>query len=127
MNTEQRLHPVRVRTVDSITELTPSDQGCIAISGSHGGLSSARFALAARPRLSIFNDAGIGLDQAGIAALDFLQSHGLAACTVSHLSARIGDAQSTLNNGIISHMNAAARSLGISVGQTCSTLIRATY
>jgi hypothetical protein len=121
MDTLQRQHPVLIRTVDSITELTPADEGCIAISGSHGGLSSARYALAARPLLSVFNDAGVGLDQAGIAALDFLQAHGLAACTVSHLSARIGDAQSTLKQGIISHMNAAATALGMTMGQRCST------
>ena len=58
-----------LRLVDSITELGPADAGCLAISGSHGGMSSARYALAARPLLSVFNDAGFGLDGAGIAAL----------------------------------------------------------
>ena len=76
------------RVVDSITELGPGDAGCVAVSGSHGGISSARYALAARPRLSVFNDAGVGKDEAGIAALAFLQARGLAACTVEHASAR---------------------------------------
>ena len=87
-----------LRIVDSITELCAQDAGCIAVSGSHGGLSSARYALAARPLLSVFNDAGVGKDSAGLAALDFLPAHGLAACTVSHSSARIGEAQSTVND-----------------------------
>ena len=87
-----------LRIVDSITELCAHDAGCMAVSGSHGGLSSARYALAARPLLSVFNDAGVGKDSAGLAALDFLQAHGLAACTVSHGSARIGEAQSTVND-----------------------------
>ena len=87
-----------LRIVDSITELCAHDAGCMAVSGSHGGLSSARYALAARPLLSVFNDAGVGKDSAGLAALDFLQAHGLAACTVSHSSARIGEAQSTVND-----------------------------
>lgn len=107
------------RVVDSITELTSDDAGCIAVSGSHGGLSSARYALAARPLLSVFNDAGGGLRNAGLAALAFLQSHGLAACTVAHSSAQIGDAHSTLATGIISGLNAQAVALGIQAGWPC--------
>jgi hypothetical protein len=112
-----------VRIVDSITSLGPQDAGCIAVSGSHGGISSARFALAARPLLSIFNDAGIGRQAAGIASLAFLQSHGLAACTVSHESARIGEAESSWNDGIISHTNKLAEALGAHAGQRCATLV----
>jgi len=105
-----------LRVVDSITELGPHDAGCVAVSGSHGGLSTTRYALVARPLLSVFNDAGVGLDNAGLAALDFLQSHGLAACTVAHHSACIGEAQSTLTSGVVSAANAAASTLGIQVG-----------
>jgi hypothetical protein len=108
-----------LRLIDSITQLTPQDAGCIAVSGSHGGISSARFALEARPLLSVFNDAGVGRADAGIAGLAFLQANGLAACTVAHTSACIGVARSTLDDGIISHANAHAISLGISAGQTC--------
>ena len=42
-------------------------------------------------RAAVFNDAGIGLDDAGIAGLSRLQSIGMAAVAVSHASARIGD------------------------------------
>jgi hypothetical protein len=112
-----------LRVVDSITELGPQDAGCLAVSGSHGGISSARYALAARPRLSVFNDAGVGKDEAGLAALAFLQSHGLAACTVAHDSARIGEANSTLNDGFVSHVNALAQTLGVSVGERCEIVI----
>ena len=113
-----------LRVVDSITELGILDQGCIAVSGSHGGVSSARYAIAARPSLSVFNDAGGGKDGAGTAALELLQEQGLAACTVSHQSARIGDAHSTLNDGIISRSNAAAALLGIAPGQNCLEAVR---
>lgn len=120
------VHPAGItRVVDSITELGPHDIGCVAVSGSHGGISSARYALAARPCLSIFNDAGVGKDSAGIAALAFLQGHGLAACTVEHVSARIGDAHSTLNDGIISHVNALAAARGVQPGQTCLQAVSA--
>ena len=119
----QRLHMPILRIVDSITELQPFDMGCIAVSGSHGGLSAAHYALTARPLLSVFNDAGVGLDSAGIAALAFLQGHGLAACTVAHDSARIGEANSTLVDGIISHVNALAQELGVRPGQRCEAVV----
>ena len=112
-----------LRIVDSITELGAQDEGCLAVSGSHGGLSSARYALAARPLLSVFNDAGGGKDGAGLAALDFLQSRGLAACTVSHESARIGEAQSTMHHGLVTHLNRLALTLGVQVGQPCLQVI----
>lgn len=107
---------MRLCLVDSIAELQPADAGCIAISGSHGGISAGRYALAVRPTLTVFNDAGVGLREAGIAALALLQTEGLAACTVSHTSACIGQAASTLETGVISHANAAARALGLHPG-----------
>ena len=114
-----------LRLVDSITELGPHDAGCIAVSGSHGGISSARYAVAARPLLSVFNDAGGGLNHAGLAALDFLQANNLAACTVAHHSARIGEASSTLASGLINHVNANAAALGIQTGWTCQQALDA--
>ena len=108
-------HPLRL--VDSITELGPSDAGCVAVSGSHGGLSSARYAVAARPWLSVFNDAGVGKDEAGIAGLGVLQQAGLAAIAVAHASARIGQANSTLQEGTVSHLNEAAQALGFVSGK----------
>ena len=108
-----------LRLVDSVTELGAGDAGCLAVTGSHGGLSSARFACATRPLLAVFNDAGVGRDAAGIAGLALLQREGLAACTVGHLTARIGEARSTLDDGIISHANALAAALGVVAGQSC--------
>jgi hypothetical protein len=117
--------PATLRIVDSITELKPGlDAGCLAVSGSHGGISSAQYALAARPLIAVFNDAGVGKDAAGLAALPFLQDHGLAACTVAHDSARIGEARSTLADGVISHCNALALQHGARPGQRCDALIR---
>ena len=68
-----------LRIVDSIIELGTSAEGCLAVSGSHGGLSSVRYTLAPRPLLSILNDTVVGKDSVGLAALDFLQSRRLAA------------------------------------------------
>lgn len=113
-----------LKLVDSITELRPQDAGCLAVGGSHGGgISSAQYALAARPLLSIFNDAGVGKDNAGVAALEILQSHALAACTVSHISACIGQAQSTLRTGVVNHCNLLARELGVDAGHSCQAVV----
>ena len=74
---------------------------------------------------AFFNDAGGGKDDAGLAALGLLQAQGLAACTVAHASSRIGDAQSTLDDGIISHANAWAARMGIAAGQRCTDAVAA--
>jgi hypothetical protein len=102
--------------VDSITEAVGGPAGCVLVSGSHGGISAGRFALQAMPVLVVFNDAGIGKDEAGVAALGLLQRAGVAACAVAHHSARIGDARSTLDDGVISRANAAAAALGARSG-----------
>ena len=113
----------KLKLVDSITELKPRDAGCVAVSGSHGGISSARYALVACPLLSVFNDAGGGLDNAGLRALDLLQTNHMAACTVAHHSARIGEARSTLETGLINHVNACGVALGIQIGWTCQQAV----
>lgn len=109
-----------VRVLDSITEAVDGPPGQVVVSGSHGGVSAGRFAVEAGVRLAVFNDAGVGLDGAGIAALPLLQAHGIAACTVAHVTARIGEAASTLATGVISHANAAAAALGARPGLALS-------
>ncbi len=107
---------VPLRVVDSITEAVGDGAGAVVVSGSHGGVSAARFAIQAGVRLAVFNDAGVGRDGAGIAGLALLQAAGIAACTVSHDSARIGEARSTLDDGVISHANPRAEALGARAG-----------
>lgn len=115
----------QLRVVDSAAQLSASDQGCLAITGSHGGLSAARYAWVAKPWLVVFNDAGVGKDQAGIAGLAQLAQQGVAAATVSHTSARIGDASSTLADGVISYVNAPAKLLGLQPGMPLAVWIDA--
>lgn len=102
---------------DSITEAIGQAAGRVVVSGSHGGASAGRFAIQAQPRLAAFNDAGVGKDDAGIAALVLLQAAGIAACTVAHHSAHIGEARSTLDDGVISFVNAPAAAMGLAPGQ----------
>lgn len=104
--------------MDSITKVTPADAGSVVVSASHGGASSGEFALEVPLKAVFFNDAGVGKDNAGIAALGMLQARGVAAGTVAHTSAKIGDAQDMWDYGVISHLNDAARRMGLAEGQT---------
>jgi len=98
--------------LDSITAAPGRGEGAVVVTGSHGGASAVQYAIEAKVRVAVFNDAGVGRDRAGIAGLDLLEAAGIAGCTVSHDSARIGDAASTLDDGVISHVNARAAALG---------------
>lgn len=104
--------------LDSISHIDASANGCVVVSGSHGGVSAGQFVLDAhcQPHLVLLNDAGVGKDQAGIAALAQLDAAGLACACYSHNSARIGEAQDALAHGVISHVNATAQCLGVQVG-----------
>jgi len=106
----------RVIVMDSITKVTPQDEGAIVVSASHGGTSSGEFALEVPLKLVFFNDAGGGKDNAGFASLEMLQARGVAGGTIAHTSGRIGDSADMWENGEISHVNAAAQSLGLKPG-----------
>ena len=56
--------------MDSISYVSPENRGDIIISGSHGGTSSAGYAIDARVAAAFFNDAGIGKNSAGIKGLE---------------------------------------------------------
>ena len=101
--------------MDSISYVDASDAGRIVVSASHGGASSARYAVRHELAAVFFNDAGVGKDQAGISALGMLE---IPAVTVSHASARIGDAQDMWLHGVLSHVNAAAAQRGLGPGQS---------
>ncbi len=114
---------MRTFVIDSISAVTHEMRGQIVVTGSHGGISAAHLALAHPPGLAFFNDAGMGLDHAGVKGLELLNEAGVAACAVSHETARIGEATSTLGTGRISAVNSLAAHSGIRVGQTCAEAI----
>ena len=116
-------HPVIL--VDSITKIEPGDGGAIVVSASHGGASSGEFALAVRLTAALFNDAGIGKDQAGVAGLAMLDGRGMPSCAVSHESGRIGDAADMWEHGVISRVNKAAEKKGARAGMTVKEAVRA--
>lgn len=104
-----------VIAVDSHADADASVEGVILVTGSHGGVVAAR-AVTYPVAAAFFNDAGIGKEQAGIGRLPILDAAGIPAATVSHLSARIGDARDTFASGRISCANEAARAVGIETG-----------
>ena len=102
--------------IDSITQVVPRDADAVVVTGSHGGVSSGGYASAVRARLYVFNDAGIGKGDAGIAALPLLAAMDIAAVAVGHETARIGEASDTWTCGIISALNEPAGSRGAARG-----------
>ena len=100
----------KVLLMDSISHVDAGDAGHIVISASHGGVSSGEFASRHQLAAVFFNDAGVGKDDAGIAALSMLE---VPAGTVSHRSARIGDAEDMWQHGVLSHLNPAAVRCGL--------------
>jgi uncharacterized protein YunC (DUF1805 family) len=109
--------PDRIVLLDSVTEVTAEHAGKVVVTGSHGGVSAGRYAQEVAAQLYVFNDAGVGKDGAGIAALAMLDAMGQAALAVAHTSARIGEALDTWSTGVISKVNGAAAALGFSEGQ----------
>lgn len=107
----------RIIIVDTIAHVRDEDAGQVVICGSHGGISSGEYASRVQASVVFFNDAGGGKEGAGAAALSLLEARGIAAGTVSHDSAMIGDALDAWENGTVSVLNARAQALGFAVGR----------
>ena len=112
--------------IDSASQVTPHDAGRIVVTGSHGALLGGRPATALKVQAfaAIFNDAGVGIDNAGISRLPALDERGIAAATVGAWTARIGDGRSTFEDGVISHLNRTAHGLGGEIGMTARDFVR---
>jgi hypothetical protein len=116
---------VRVLALDSNALVTAADAGHVIVTGSHGGLLGGRPATAVKHPVfaALYNDAGIGIDGAGISRLPVLAARGIAAAAVSAESAEIGDAMSTFRTGIISAVNDIAARHGGHIGQPARDLV----
>ena len=110
--------PVPVWALDSVSLVEPADANAVITTGSHGGLLGGRPEKALRhPVLgALFNDAGRGIDDAGLGRLPVLDERGIPAATVSADSAWIGDGRSTYSDGVLSAANQAAEALGATPG-----------
>jgi hypothetical protein len=118
---------VRVFALDSNGLVGAADAGHVVVTGSHGGLLGGRPETAVKAPVfaAIYNDAGIGIDGAGLSRLPALAARGIPAATVSCFSARIGDGMSSWADGFVSALNAPALARGGLVGQSTRELVRA--
>ena len=117
------VHAARIMTIiraPTATKLPENARTAVLVTGSHGGVYPGRLAALAGVRAAIFHDAGIGRDDAGIGALALLQNLGIAAATVSHQTARIGDTDDMMARGRISRVNATAAQAGVTEGMRCA-------
>lgn len=111
----------RVIGCDSTSLVMPEDEGDIVVTASHGDLLRESPSWGNRPDVlaAIFNDAG----SQNPSRLPDLDTRAIAGATVSTNSARIGDARSTYEDGIISHINNTARGRGARIGMTCREFV----
>ena len=115
-----------VLCLDSASMAAPEHAGRILAIGSHGGLLGGNPAAALRTdaHAAMYNDAGIGIDNAGTTRLPALDERGIAAITVSANSARIGEGRSTLMDGEISAINEHAKRSGATLGMAAQDWAR---
>jgi hypothetical protein len=119
--------PPAIWALDSASAVSPEHVGAIVVTGSHGGLLGGKpeTALKYDAMAALFNDAGIGIDEAGVTRLPALDLRGIAAATVAAETARIGDARSTFEDGIVSRVNRRAAALGLAPGLSARDFVAA--
>jgi hypothetical protein len=103
---------------DSIAYALPEDyERNVLCTAGHTGRSVISYFRDFRPWGFICSDGGIGKNKAGLAALDVVVPDGIPGCSVSALTARMGDGQSTYFDGVVSAVNQLAHDKGVRVGQ----------
>lgn len=118
----------RVIYMDSIThaneEYGPDD---VLIGGSWMGIVPVSFATRFNPRAVMCNDAGVGVNGAGINALYYLDGLGIPGAAVASNTAMIANGQSHWETGAISFVNHWALACGVrpgmSVPEACRLLL----
>ena len=117
---------VPVRLLDSNSLVSGHDANTIVITGSHGGLLGGNAASAIKHAVfaAFYNDAGVGIDGAGISRLPALDQRGIAGLTVDANSARIGDGMSMWQQGVVSFVNARAQALGVAPRVTVQAAVQ---
>ncbi len=113
--------------IDSASLFQPEDAGRIVVTASHGALVGGRPDKVVPPGVfaAFFHDAGGAKDGSGYSRLAALDLSGVIAATVAADSARVGDARSCYQDGVLSHVNDTARERGARVGMTLRAFIDA--
>ena len=110
--------------VDTIAHVAPEDAGQVVVCGSHGGVSSGEYA--ARVPVAACSSTTPAAARTTPAAprCPISTARGIAAGTVAHDSAMIGDALETFESGVISAVNERAQAAGFAVGRPLREAIR---
>jgi hypothetical protein len=113
-----RAGAVEIWGLDSIGKVVAADAGRVLVIASHGSLHGGRpdSALPVAARAALFHDAGVGA--AGVTRLPALGTRGIAAGAVDGMTARIGDARSLWETGLVAHLNPPALDAGARMGMT---------
>lgn len=122
-----RAAPPEIWALDSVGLALPEDAGRILIFGSHGALHGGRAATAipVAARAAAFHDAGAKVED--LTRLPALAARDIPAVAVSTASARIGEARSMWESGLLSHVNAPAAALGARAGQPLAEFLRGAF
>lgn len=104
---------------DSIAYALPEDRDRnVLCTAGHTGRSVIGYFRDYRPWAFICSDSGGGKNDSGLSALEAVEPDGIVGASVSALTARMGDGQSTYFDGVISAANSHARAKGVKVGQS---------
>ncbi len=111
--------------IDSASLFQPEDAGKIVVTASHGALVGGRPDKVVPPGVfaAFFHDAGGAKEGSGYTRLASLDASGVVAGTVGAQSARVGDARSCYQDGVLSHVNDAAHDRGGRVGMPLHAFI----
>lgn len=112
--------------LDAAPMLEDSDTGSIVITGSHAALFRGRADNVVQQELSaiFFNDAGVGLDGAGVSRLPTLDERGIISGAVSATSAPIGNATLIYEQGVLYHLNQKALDAGGAIGMRLKAFVQ---
>ena len=108
----------KIVIADSAAAMDERSKGDVFVDGSHCGINVGEMTIHNEMGAMIGNDAGMGKNDAGIAALKMCDERGIPAAAVAAMSAKIGNGKSTYEQGKISMVNEAAKKLGVTPGMS---------
>jgi len=108
----------RIVIADSATSIDEKNEFDVVVDASHCGINVGEYAMKGKVKGMIGNDAGKGLEDAGVAGLFYLDNYRIPAAAVDCMTAEIGVGPTTYETGVISTVNKTAQKLGIKPGMT---------
>ncbi|MBD3917041.1 hypothetical protein IEZ25_20675 [Nocardioides hwasunensis] len=105
---------------DSIAFGLPEDRATnVLVTAGHTGRSAVPYLEKFMPHAFICSDGGMGRERSGVAALPVLGAQNVPGAAVDARTARMGDALSSWDTGVISAVNDLAREAGVTEGMSC--------